>query len=226
MSDIDTATISPDRAPVTSLADELVRLEVEDALMQVEGVDSARIVAGDKRIVDELHALVSLDRDPKHVARDLQTLLLTRFGIECDRRVISVVRLGNKVAEDLALAFPRLELECVNVSLRATDTSVSVELCDPDGETVIGSAGPIPGDAVVQAAALATADALTSQLQGGSVRVIDARIIDAAEHRVVVTTLEVATTRSRDILTGSALVRRTDADSVARAVLDATNRLR
>lgn len=213
-----------DRAPVADLTDDLQRLEVEHAMAQLEGVEAARIVAGTNRPVDELHALVTVDREPKHVARDLQTLLLTRFGVEVDRRVISVVRLGERAVADLSLTMPRLELDCVNVAVRSSDTSVSVELLTPEGDTVLGSAGPLPGDAVVETTAAACADAIGS-LVDGELRIVDARIVGMGAGQVAVVVIEVQGDRERVQLSGSAVVRRNQADCVARAVLDATNRL-
>ncbi len=209
----------------SDINDELVRLEIENALEQMTGVEAVRLVPGTKRPVDELHAVVATDCEPKHIARDLQTMLLARFGVDVDRRVISVVRLGTAATGRLTDVMPRLTLDCVNVSVRSADTSVAVEVLDADGGSAIGSAGPIQGDAVIEGAALATVDAINSYLNEGSARLLNASITQAGTNRVAVVVVEVQTGDSRRVLTGSALVRRQEADSVARAVLDATNRL-
>ncbi len=220
---IDVTDVSLDMT--SNLDDELVRLEIEAALERLDGVDAVRLVPGTTRPVDELHAVVQPDREPKRVARDLQTLMLARFGVDVDRRVISVVRLGPDVVARLTETMPRLTLDSVNVTVRASDTAAAVEVIDANGGSAIGCAGPIAGDAVIEATAHATVDALNSYLHDGAARVLDARIVDAGPHRTAVVLVEVHVDHAVRVLTGSALVRRAEADAVARAVLDATNRL-
>jgi hypothetical protein len=43
--------------------------------------------------VDELHVLTTLDKQAKQAVRDVQTVLMARFGVPTDHRVISVVQL-------------------------------------------------------------------------------------------------------------------------------------
>jgi hypothetical protein len=209
----------------SDISDELVRLEIENALEQMDGVQAVRLVPGTNRPVDELHAVVEPHCEPKHVARDLQTMLLAQFGVDIDRRVISVVRLGSAATARLTEVLPRLTLDCVNVAVRANDTSVSIEVFDSEGGTAVGSAGPIRGDAVIEGAALATVNAINTYLGSGSARLIDAHIARAGGHHVAVVVVEVYGGPTTRVLTGSALVRRQEADAVARAVLDATNRI-
>jgi hypothetical protein len=223
--DTETAHVDITIDLTSDISDELVRLEIENALEQMDGVKAVRLVPGTKRPVDELHAVVDASCEPKHVARDLQTMLLARFGVDIDRRVISVVRLGSAATARLTEVMPRLTLDCVNVAVRADDTSVSIEVFDSEGGSAVGSAGPIKGDSVIEGAALATVDAINSYLGTGSARLIDAHIARAGSHHVAVVVVEVHGGPTAGVLTGSALVRRQEADAVARAVLDATNRL-
>ena len=81
------------RASASDLHDPRQREEVERELCQVPGVVGARLVPGFEREVDELHVLTTLARAPKQTVRDVQTLLMARFGVTTDHRVVSVVQI-------------------------------------------------------------------------------------------------------------------------------------
>lgn len=206
------------------LDDELAVLDVEESIVALDGIQAVRLVPGQQRPVDELHVVVTPDRDPKQTVRDLQSLLVAQHGIDIDRRVISVVQLPSGSGQRLRDGLPRVELEAVHIEVRGAETSVTVELTR--GETkVLGCVGPIDDSDVVAATAEATLDAVGDVLQGQTVRLEGAAITTVGTHQVATVVVSSSDRRTRDTLTGSAAVVRYEADAVARAVLDATNRL-
>ena len=73
--------------------------DVESVSVQLEGAE-----------VRELHVLTSSQRSPKQIVRDIQTLLLTRFGKTIDHRVVSVAYTRASTSTDeppAVLAVPR-----------------------------------------------------------------------------------------------------------------------
>ncbi len=63
--------------------------EVEAAIRALKDVDGVNIQSeGDD--IREIHVLTSSNRPAKHIVRDVQTLLLTRFNRQIDHRVVSV----------------------------------------------------------------------------------------------------------------------------------------
>lgn len=207
------------------LEDELAVLEVEEALAALDDVEAVRLVPGDRRPVDELHVVVTPARDPKQTVRDVQSLLVARYGIDVDRRVISVVQLPSDTGQRLRDGIPRLVLDSVQIEVRGGETSVTVQLLDGE-ELVRGVVGPVEATGVVAATAEATLDAIADLRLDMRLRLAGAHIADVGPERVAIALVDATAGRARDLLTGSAVVRAYEADAIARAVLDATNRLR
>lgn len=213
----------PDAAEA-DLEDHLVRLRIEEAIAALDGIEAVRLVPGTNRPVDELHVVARSDRDPKNTARDLQSLLLANFGVDVDRRVISVVRLGDDAGKRLRDGLPRLALGGVRIELRGDETLVTVDLHDGD-ERLQGESGPTADGQLVEAASEATLEAIAGQRTGTTLRLLGATIAQVGTEHVALAAVVATGGRTRDLLTGSAVVRRHEADAAARAVLDATNRL-
>lgn len=207
------------------LRDELAVLEVEEAIASLDGIEAVRLVPGERRPVDELHVIVTPERDPKQTVRDVQSLLLAGYGVDADRRVISVVQLPADTGQRLRDGVPRLVLDTVQIEVRGNETSVTVQLLDGE-ETLRGAIGPVEAPGVTQATAEATLDAMTDLRLATTLRLAGIEIATVGQEQVAVAAIDASADRSRTLLTGSAVVRGYEADAVARAVLDATNRLR
>lgn len=213
-------TARPDRV---DLHDPDVRMVVETALAAIPGIIGARIVAGFDREVDEVHVLASLDKSPKHAVRDVQTLLMARFGVTTDHRVISVVRLDEqRVGPTLA----RTVIERVTFAQAGLEVTAEVVLRDGDSCLTGTAQETVSAAGQLRAVAAATLDAARQLVQG------DARIdlegvetLEVGHVRIGVCLLRVRTRRDEVTLSGSALVRETEVDAVARAVLDGLNRV-
>lgn len=206
------------------LDDEIAVLEIQESIATLDGIQAVRLIPGTKRPVDELHVVITPERDPKQTVRDLQSLLIAHHGIDIDRRVISVVQLPSGSGARLRDGIPRVELQSVNIEVRGSDTSVTVEVRHA-GTRVLGCVGPLDGVDVVEATADATVDAVSDCLEDHTIRLEGAELATVGTQRVAVVVLAASNRRTRDTLTGSAAVLRHEADAVARAVLDATNRL-
>lgn len=215
--------MTPPRLEI-DLDDELAVLDVEESIAALDGIQAVRLVPGDKRPIDELHVVVTPGRDPKQTVRDLQSLLIAHHGIDIDRRVISVVQLPSGSGQRLRDGIPRVELDGVHIEVRGTETSVTVELTRGESR-ILGCVGPIGDSDVVAATAEATLDAIDDALPDHTVRLEGADITTVGPRQVAVVVVSASDRRTRDTLTGSAVVQRYEADAVARAVLDATNRL-
>lgn len=200
-----------------------VRREVEASLLSLPGVVGARLVPGYERAVDELHVLTTRDRAPKHTVRDVQSVLLARYGITSDHRVISVVALDERDAPTVAPG--RVDLARLVVTRDRDDTDVEVHLATPAGEHR-GSARTGGATGRHRAVAAATVAALRSlpdaperlELQGCDV-------VPLGGQRVALTLVSGVRGGQPLLVCGSALVRDDDASAVARGVLDAVNRL-
>ena len=66
---------------------------VEHELCRIPEVNAARIVTSEDGRPTEVHILASPEKHAKQVVRDVQSVAMATFGLELDRRVISVVQL-------------------------------------------------------------------------------------------------------------------------------------
>ena len=76
-------------------------IALQDKICRIDGVEAARIVAGNGHI-EEIHVLARRNKPPKQVVRDVQSLSQALFGEEIDRRIVSVVQLADA---DLDMGF-------------------------------------------------------------------------------------------------------------------------
>jgi hypothetical protein len=210
------------RAEQPDLHDPRQRGEVERALCQVPGVAGARLVPGFEREVDELHVLTSVDRLPKQTVRDVQTVMMARFGITTDHRVVSVVQIDEPQGFSSG---SRVIVDTVGIS--QSDVTVTVEVSVRDGEEVLSGTGEGPATAAGQrrATARATLEALRPLLDEGQAVELEGTEVTAVQGRLVAITLVHFRTRRGELtVAGSALVRDSEPDAIARSVLDALNR--
>src|SRR5258708_7145278 len=93
MSDVD-ATYDHDGVAEDVELDGLDLQAIERELCRLPDVSVARLVADGAGRIIEAHILATQDKHPKQIVRDVQSVALAEFGIEIDRRVVSVVQLG------------------------------------------------------------------------------------------------------------------------------------
>ena len=203
--------------------------EVEQELCRLPDVQAARIVADEAtgRPV-EVHILARAGKHPKQVVRDVQSVALASFGLEIDRRVVSVVQLD---AEDEDVADGgrggfRPSIVGITAESSGLRTLVRVAL-EHRGQEAVGFAeGSVASTARHRLVAVSTIDALR-QLQPAaeSVDIDSADIVRIGRFDIAVVTVVFVQPPQEQVVSGSAVVRQgLEADAVARAVLDATNR--
>ena len=210
------------RAAVADLHDPRQCAEIERAICQVPGVVGARIVAGFEREVDELHVLTTVDRAPKQTVRDVQTLMMARFGVTTDHRVVSVVQIDEPQGLPSS---SRVVIDRVGIS--QSDVTVTVEVSVRDGDETLSGSGEGPATAAGQrrATARATLEALRSLLDDDHAVELEGTDVTQIQGRnVAITLVHFRTRRGELTVAGSALVRDSEPDAVARSVLDALNR--
>ena len=221
---------------------------LEAAIRRIQGIQAARVVAGPGGRVAEVHVLAGRERGAKQLVRDVQSVILTNFGVDIDYRTVSVVQLeegstapppitSQPAAEPAAqhtapaeqpltaphaagnrAAILRLQTE---TSAFTTEVKIAVSV---EGTERAGSARG-PSTSGLRIVAGATIDAVGELLHASAVEVHSADLITVGLVQMAVVVLRLATSRGEQLLTGSAIVRKDANDSVARATLDALNRV-
>jgi hypothetical protein len=224
--------------------------EVERELVRIPEVTAARIVADDQGNPVEVHILASPEKHAKQVVRDVQSVAMASFGLDLDRRLISVVQLdggGNghssMTAPDTAGAASatspsnghspidldaghRITVERVIAVRDGLQCDVEVSL-RRGSDTATGQAGgSMATSAVLRSVAQATLGALRELVPAAARADLEsAVIVTLGDRAVAVTSIVILVPPYEEVVSGSAVVRMAgDHDAMARAVLDATNR--
>ncbi len=194
--------------------------EIEETLARLPSVNAVR-VAAQRDEIREVHVLAAPDKAPKQVVRDVQTLALARFGLNIDRRTISVVQIG---PERLNAADDRPAIKGVHEIPEGTRTTVAVTLAW-HGEDYVGTAtGPAAAAARMRLVGEAAVRAVESLLHG-DVFALDSIGAPVIGMRTVIVAVVVSTgERGEEVVVGSAISQGDDSEAAVRAVLDALNR--
>jgi hypothetical protein len=204
-------------------------IAVEQEICRLPEVSAVRIVSGgiDERLT-EIHVVALPGKAPKQIVRDIQSVTFAAFGLEIDRRIVSVVQFSDPDAVDGPA--PRRAFRPAIAGTTAEQTGLRLEVrvtLESDGETATGFAeGSIARVARHRLTALATLDALR-QLEplAAQLDIESAQVVRAGTTDVAIATVVFVQPPTEDVIAGSAIVRQhQEGDAVVRAVLDATNR--
>lgn len=206
--------------------------ELEQELCRLPYITAARIVPDATRRPIEVHIIARPGKPAKQVVRDVQSVALASFGVELDRRIVSVVQLGDNGdggsradGDDDGPGF-RPRIATINTESNGLRALIQVAL-DHDGDEAIGFCeGWIATTSRFRLIAAATIDALR-QIEpiAECVDVDSAQIVRVGTHDVAVVTAVLVVPPTEETVVGSAIVRQNqEAEAIARAVLDATNR--
>jgi hypothetical protein len=206
--------------------DELDLTEVEREICRLPDVSIARLVAEEDGRITEAHIVAHAGKHPKQIVRDVQSIALASFGLDLDRRIISVVQLGGNALDENFSPEPRPLIVAITAESSGLRSLVRVTLARDTDEAVGFAEGSIATTARHRLVATATVDALRQLDPTAECIDIDhAQVIRVGAHDIAVVTVVFVVPPSEQMVSGSAIVRpQQEADAVARAVLDAKNR--
>jgi hypothetical protein len=210
--------------------------EVERELCRLPEVNAARIIEDDVGRPVEVHILASRDKHAKQIVRDVQSVAMATFGLELDRRVVSVVQLepgpdeaGRAVAAASGrgeAAHPRLSIDGITAEKHGLRSQVRVTLRLGEEDATGTTEGSIATSARHRLVATATLQAVQHLVPAAVCADIDtATVVRVGQRDVAVVNVVFVNPPLEEIVSGSAVVRDTgEQEAVARAVLDALNR--
>lgn len=194
---------------------------LQEKIGRIDGVEAARVVS-ENGTIDEIHVLARRNKHPKQVVRDVQSLAQALFGLNIDRRVVSVVQLADSVLN----AGTRPALVDVAESTDSNRSEVTVTLRWRERLLVGQSTGAAATATRWRLIAEATLEAVRQSIHhdvGLGLTAIDLPILGSRE--IAIAQVVVVTESSERNLIGSAYVEGEESRAVVRAVLDALNRL-
>ncbi|MCL4078805.1 hypothetical protein MX659_04220 [Coriobacteriia bacterium Es71-Z0120] len=200
--------------------------EIEEALSQVSEIKAARVVASSEGYIEEIHVLALPTKSPKQLVRDIESTIMATFGIPVDHKKISIAQLGqDAVPKTSPYDHPRALIRSVSTETAGLEVKVSVAL-EIGGELFIGTAtGPASQTTRQRLVAQAALNAVEEYLQGSMAFALeDVAIVRLGQQTVAVACIALVTSLGEQPLTGAALVRQSEKDSIVKATLDALNR--
>lgn len=200
--------------------------EIELALSQVAEIKAARVVVSDEGAIQEIHVLALPTKSPKQVVRDIESTIMAAFGIAIDHRMVSIAQLGqDSMPEQEQRDRPRARIKSINAEIAGVHANITVIL-DLEGDAYVGvAAGPASETARKRLVAQATLNAVEEYLRGTmSFALEDVEIVKLGRESVAVACVTLVSSFGEQALSGAALVRNNDKDSIVKATLDAINR--
>ena len=203
------------------------REEIERVLCQIAEIDAARVVYNLSNEIEELHILASDAKGPRQIVRDVESVLMARFGVAIDHKKISIAQIGDigPIASDTPPPPVRLKIAGINTEVSGQEATFEVNLSQ-NGTSHVGTAtGPGSQSGRLRLAALAALDAAgkyTSAELNYSLEYIS--IVPSNHGKVALVCVSTMTRAGEETFAGSAVVKFNEGDSVVKATLAAINR--
>ncbi len=209
-------------------------------LSHLPGIFAAGLRYEDDQLI-EIHILASTDRNPKQIARDVQSTLFAVYGMEVDHRIISIAQLPDdpflpddldeiEMPESFSESTPntntRLLFAGMDSKLKNDVCHVSVHLAHGDEDYVGEAKCRNTNNQRNRTIAQATIDAVHSFLGAEYFSILDVKQLPAWGMTIVVSIVEYVRREGAEpvILIGAAAQPDNAPVGVVRSVLDALNR--
>ncbi len=206
-----------------------------ELLSHLTGVFAANVDIAEDGSIREIHILGSQNRNPKQIARDVQSALASAFDIRIDHRIISIAQIPSD-----PIARPELDSdECLSQQEAAQRFSVcgvwqtvqnhqytvkvSLRFGDKEYEGSYSSGNSFAQR--MRAASMATLDAINNFFNIQNVFILlSVEQIQIAGTRVALTAIECSGADRTTMLVGSAVYNHDETQTVIRSTLSAINR--
>jgi hypothetical protein len=81
------------------LNDKDLKDDIEELIHKLPSILSCKVVINEEGKIVEVHILSSNERSPKQIARDIQSSLMAKWGIQIDHKIISIAQIADKEGE-------------------------------------------------------------------------------------------------------------------------------
>jgi len=197
--------------------------DLENTIRKVKDVLASKVVLDESGQVEEIHVLAGPGRSVRYIARDVESSIMAAFGMEIDRRKISIAQVDS---EEPLKPEKRVRLTQVTLVTGTDEAVVKVHLSVGDTE-VVGTASGLPTPANwLRLAAEATISAICQFIEAGVQITVDDVIITSSRSTKIalVSVLVMSSDGEEKVLSGSCPIVYDEREAVVKATLDALNR--
>src|SRR5690242_732598 len=143
---------------------------VEQYLKQLDSVEHCKILLDSEGEIQEIHITAKSKRSSKQISRDIQSILISKFGLNIDYKKISIAQIKYEFEADNC---SRLKFKAIEYSLDETKSSAKVVL-EKDDELFEGAvSGPHTKNNVLALFSRATLKAVEAFLKIDDIFVVE-----------------------------------------------------
>jgi hypothetical protein len=195
---------------------------IEEYLNRINSVITSRIIEEDGKI-KEVHIVSDLSRNPKQIARDVESVLVSQFDIHVDYKMISVAQVEGDAGILKASRFRLISVE--NISKGTLFTAVIT--LERDGELFEGSStGIATTNNIMRLTCEATINAVENCCDRKNIFAIeDVTKISISGKETLLTYITALVGDQEILVCGSAINAKNGIESVVKSTLDAVNRI-
>lgn len=208
------------------IREDLVRkmqpIDMEQLINRLNGILLSKVNLDSRGEIAEVHILANLNRSPKQIVRDVQSLAATTFDLALEHRVISVAQIADDGMIEIGI---RLKIRDFDISYIGTKVQMTVSLEGYDkhssGTASAMNTSVCRNMAVARACLAALHDYLGRDGIFEAVEIQRTKIAGTDSFSVAVSTL---IDGEEQLLIGSSFIREDEYSSILCATLDAVNR--
>ncbi len=193
---------------------------IQDLLEKIDGIELCRVI-GNENEIEEIHILSDGSKSPKQISRDIQTVLVTKFDIKIDYKIISVVQF--KGAESRIIS--RINFSGVSVTSSGNEIDAEVKLMYDDVEYASRQRGVNTVSNRYRMISEATLKSVEEIIGQPNILCTNDILVNNINGCTVVTVLVAARVNfAEETLAGAAVARDDMNETIVYAALDAVNK--
>ena len=196
--------------------------EIENFINKINSVICSRIVLENEQI-KEIHVVSDMQKNPKQLSRDIQSVLISKFDLDVDYKIISVAQIES---EDVLGGDFRLKLNTIEHSTNGKIFKAKVVL-EKNGELYEGtSSGPHSSTNIPKLLTTAVIDAVEDFYGSENIFILeDVLKVILSGKEAFVTLITAFVSGKETLLSGSAVNGKNSDEMIVKSALDAINRV-
>ncbi|MEG2288969.1 MAG: hypothetical protein RR891_06660 [Clostridium sp.] len=193
----------------------------QEIITKIQGVTHAKIIFSDEELI-EAHIIANTIRSPKQIVRDIESALLAIFDYRIDRKIISIAQIDSEEKKGVK----RIKYEGISIEIKDNNIECQVRLKAGDeeysaSETAISTSGN--RRKVIAKATISTVEKITGQASTFDIE--DININTSRDISFATVIVNMINNNCEEILIGTAVVKTDINEAIAKATLDAMNRI-
>lgn len=196
--------------------------DFEEIICKIDDVSKCKIIASGDELT-EIHVLAGINRSPKQISRDIETALLTLKDYSVDRKIISIAQIDTGFKEKLG----RIKFEGINLTSFENKVKCEVSLDYEEESYKVVETGIKSSAIKKKIVARSTLKAVEKILDKENIfDVMNVCITNCGDVSFVSVLITMVPHDSEEtVVVGSSIIKDDINESIAKASLDAVNRI-